>query len=162
MASRLSSALFGGSILAGVILVAACAGQAEVVPVERTIYMAAVEPKGGVNVDQEPFPSEALPSGGGYALKEPDGNGRWEVETYRWDPSTIVVNQGEVVTLEMIGVNGKQHTFEIEGYDLAGVVRRGYITRLTFTADTAGIFRLICATHKPSMQANIVVLPAGG
>lgn len=144
------------------ILVAACSGQAPVAPVERTIYMAAVEPKGGVNVDQEPFPSEALPPGDGYALKEPDDTGRWEVETYRWEPSTIVVNQGEVVTLEIIGINGKQHTFEMEGYDVSGVVRRGHVTRVTFTADTPGIFKLICGTHKPSMQANIIVLAAGG
>jgi len=151
------------ALVGGAILVAACSGQAPAVaPVERTIYMAAVEPKGGVTVDKEPFPSEALPPGDGYALKEPNDEGRWEVETYRWDPGTIVVNQGEIVTLEIIGINGEQHTFEIEGTDVSGVVRRGYITRVTFTADTPGIFKLVCGTHKPSMQANIVVLAAGG
>lgn len=151
------------ALVGGAILVAACSGQAPAVaPVERTIYMAAVEPKGGVTVDKEPFPSEALPPGGGYALNEPNADGRWEVETYRWDPGTIVVNQGDIVTLEIIGINGKEHPFTIEGYDLSGVVMRGHLTRLTFTADKPGIFKISCATHQPSMQADLVVLPTGG
>ena len=127
-------------------------------PRERTIYIAAVEPKGGAHVDHEPFPATALPDGGGYAIKKPDEKGRWEVSTYRWDPGTIVVNQGDRVTLEIIGINGNEHPFTIEGYWLNGVVRRGQLTRLTFTADKAGIFKIICRTHSPSMQADLVVL----
>jgi len=127
-------------------------------PRERTIYIAAVEPKGGVHVDHEPFPASPLPEGGGYLLKKPDDKGRWEISSYRWDPGTIVVNQGDRVTLEIVGINGNEHPFTIEGYWLTGVVRRGQITRLTFTADKAGIFKIICRTHSPSMQADLVVL----
>ena len=142
-----------------VVTLAACSGQtASVAPAERTIYMAAVEPKGGVTVDKEPFPSVALPEGGGYILKEPNADGRWEVETYRWDPGTIVVNQGDVVTLEILGINGKEHPFTIEGYNVSDVVKRGQITRVTFTADKAGIFKITCGVHSPSMQADLVVL----
>ncbi|MBI2846062.1 MAG: hypothetical protein HYX86_05895, partial [Chloroflexi bacterium] len=99
-----------------------------IVPAERTVYMAAVEPKGGTNVSDEPFPVIALPEGGGYGLKPPDDTGRWEVETYRWTPGTIVVNQGDEVTLEIIGINGSEHPSTIEGYDLSFVVKRGEIT----------------------------------
>lgn len=127
-------------------------------PRERTIYVAAVESKGGVHVDHEPFPTSPIMEGGGYLLKKPDDKGRWEVSTYRWDPGTIVVNQGDHVTLEIIGINGNEHPFTIEGYWLTGMVRRGQITRLTFTADKAGIFKIICRTHSPSMQADLVVL----
>jgi plastocyanin len=142
-----------------VVTLAACGGQsASVAPVERTIYMAAVEPKGGVTVDSEPFPSAALPEGGGYILKEPNADGRWEVETYRWDPGTVVVNQGDVVTLEIVGINGKEHPFSIEGYNLSDVVKRGQVTRVTFTADKAGIFKITCGAHLPTMQADLVVL----
>ena len=28
------------------------------------------------------------------------------MSTYRWDPSQIIVNQGDEVTLEILGVNG--------------------------------------------------------
>lgn len=144
----------------GALTLAACGGQSasSAAPVERTIYMAAVEPKGGQTVDKEPFPSAALPEGGGYILKEPNADGRWEVETYRWDPGTIVVNQGDIVTLEIVGINGAEHPFTIEGYNLSGVVKRGEITRVTFTADKAGIFKLTCGAHLPTMQANLIVL----
>ena len=146
--------------IVGIAVLAACGGSSApaAAPVERTIYMAAVEPKGGVTVDKEPFPSAALPEGGGYILKEPNADGRWEVETYRWDPGTIVVNQGDIVTLEIVGINGTEHPFTIEGYNLSGVVKRGQITRVTFTADKAGIFKLTCGVHLPTMRADLVVL----
>lgn len=133
---------------------------AQTKPRQRTIYVAAREPKGGASVAQEPFPSASLPAGGGYVLRKPDDKGRWEVSTYRWDPGTIVVNQGDEVTLEIIGINGDDHPFTIEGYWLSGTVQRGRITRLTFVADKAGIFKIICRKHSPSMQADLVVLAA--
>ena len=149
-------------IIIGALALTACGGAsapaASAAPVERTIYMAAVEPKGGATVDKEPFPSQSLPTGGGYILKEPNAEGRWEIETYRWDPGTIVVNQGDVVTLEILGINGASHPFTVEGYNLSGEVKRGQLTRLTFTADKAGIFKITCGAHLPSMAADLVVL----
>ncbi|NJD87611.1 MAG: hypothetical protein FIB05_06325 [Betaproteobacteria bacterium] len=127
-------------------------------PRSRTIYVSAIEPKGGAHVDHEPFPDKPLPPGGGYNLKKPDDKGRWEVSTYRWDPGTIVVNQGDRVTLEIVGINGDEHPFTIEGYWISDVVRRGQITRVTFDADKAGIFKIICRKHAPAMQADLVVL----
>lgn len=130
-------------------------------PQERTVYMAAVEPKGTTSVGKEAFPAQALPDGGGYILKEPDADGNWVVETYRWTPGTVVVNQGDVVTLEIVGINGAEHPFTIEGYDVSGVVTRGSITRVTFTADKPGIFRMLCGKHLPTMTADLVVLAGG-
>lgn len=127
-------------------------------PKHRTIYLAAVEAKGGANVAQEPFPSKAPVAGGGYILKKPDDKGRWEISSYRWDPGTMVVNEGDTVTLEIVGINGDEHPFTIEGYWLTGTVRRGEVTRMTFKADKAGIFKFICRKHAPSMQADFVVL----
>ena len=102
------------------------------------LTMVAVEPKGGATVDKEPFPSAALPEGKGYELKSPDAEGRWEVSTYRWEPNQIIVNQGDEVTLEILGVNGAEHPTVIEGYDLSFTVKRGQLTTVTFTADKAG------------------------
>jgi heme/copper-type cytochrome/quinol oxidase subunit 2 len=149
-------------VLAGVMLMAVLGACTVASPAaagtERTIYMAAIEPKGGVTVDKEAFPSAPLPEGGGYILKEPNDDGRWEVSTYRWDPGTIVVNQGDVVTLEMVGINGASHPFTIEGYNVSDVVQRGHVTRVSFTADKAGIFKITCPAHAPAMEANLVVL----
>lgn len=153
--------LVATSILAITILAGYAEGKTTspaVTPAKRTVYMAAVEPKGGTTVDKEPFPNIKLPAGGGYILTAPDKTGRWEVSTYRWAPGTVVVNQGDKVTLEIIGINGNAHPVRIKGYNVTGVVTRGHITRLTFTADKAGIFKIICDTHQPSMQADLVVL----
>ncbi|MFQ5801562.1 MAG: hypothetical protein ACE5JQ_01535 [Candidatus Methylomirabilales bacterium] len=133
----------------------AAAGQ----PAKRTIYMAAIEAKGSTTVHKEPFPSAALPPGPGYILESPDKGGKWVVETYRWLPSTVVVNQGDEVTLEILGVNGEQHPSVIEGYGIGFMVRRGQVTRVHFKADKAGIFNIACNVHRPTMTAQLVVLP---
>ena len=143
------------------VLAGACSGTAGTAvepPRERTIYMAAIEPKGSTTVDKEAFPAAELPTGGGYGLKPPDETGKWVVETYRYTPGTIVVNEGDTVTLEIAGINGKEHPFHLEGYDVSGSVKRGEITRVTFIADKAGIFKLVCEIHRPTMEADIVVL----
>ena len=141
----------------------ACAGSAAagLEPGARTIYMAAIEPKGGTTADSEPFPAATLPGGGGYLLKEPDETGRWEVSTYRWSQNEIVAVEGDTLTLEILGVNGASHPSRIEGYDISFEVKRGELTEVTFTADKPGIYRFICDAHQPSMTGQLVVLPKG-
>ena len=142
------------------LLLSACGGGAGLEASERTIYMAAVEPKGAANVSEEPFPTTPLPAGGGYALEEPNEEGEWEVETYRWMPGTVVVTEGDQVTLEILGVNGSSHTATIEGYDLDFSIKRGEVTTVEFTANESGIFPIVCKTHQPAMTGTLVVLPA--
>ena len=153
-----SIAVLSGIAVAGILLVGLALGvqAAE----ERVIYMAAIEPKGGVTVDKEPFPAAALPKGGGYVKKAPDQNGRWEVSVYQFSPSTVVVKQGERVTLEIVGINGAKHSVHIEKFHPNHfLVKRGEIGRLQFTADTPGIFKIHCEEHQPAMEGTLVVLP---
>lgn len=124
----------------------------------RVFTIAAVEPKGGATTDKEAFPAKPMPAGGGYVLKAPDQTGRWEVSAYVWMPSQIVVTQGDEVILDFIGVNGAAHPTEIKGLGKTFTLKRGEVTRVTFVADKAGVFPIECATHKPSMRAEIVVL----
>ena len=128
-------------------------------PQDRTIKLAAYELKGGTNVSKEPFPGGEF--SGGYAIKPPNDEGRWEVENYTWLPGQITVNQGDAVTLEVFGVNGARHDSEIEGYVDGFVVERGKLTTVKFTANKAGVFKLICNTHPESMIADFVVLARG-
>ena len=128
-------------------------------PEKRFFTIAAVEPRGGANVGQEPFPAQSLPPGGGYVMKQPDQTGRWEVSTYVWMPSQIVVNQGDEVTLEFVGINGASHPTEIKGLDKAFTLQRGHVTRIEFKADRPGVYPVICHTHTPSMRGEIVILP---
>ena len=127
-------------------------------PQNRTVYMAAIEPKGSVTVDLEPFPDQQLPPGAGYGLKPPDETGKWVVETYRFDPGTVVVNEGDTITLEIVGINGKEHPIRVEGYGVSTLLKRGEVQRLTFVVDKPGIFKIVCDIHKSSMQADLVVL----
>lgn len=157
---RVAQGLAG--VLVAMVVVAACTpAGAKIAVGERTIYLAAIEPKGSTTADKEPFPAEALPGGGGYILKEPDDTGTWVVETYRWLPSEITAIEGEKITLEILGVNGSAHPSTLEGYDLTFDVKRGQLTTVTFTADKVGVFRFICSAHGPSMTGTLVVLPAG-
>jgi len=144
------------SVLLAAVFAAPAVAQAE--PAKRFFTVAAVEFKGGVTVDKEAFPGVALPAGGGYVLKQPDANGRWEVSTYVWMPAQIVVNQGDEITLEFVGINGASHPTTIKGYGRSFVVKRGHTTRMTFTADKAGVFAIECASHPPSMAGELVVL----
>ena len=128
-------------------------------PMKRTIYMAAIEPKGTTNVSKETFPTTSLPPGEGYGLNAPDKDGNWTVETYTWSPGSMTVYQEDEITLRVIGINGAMHQVSIEGYDLKYVVKRGEITTVSFKADKAGIFQIICHTHTPAMTAQLVVLP---
>jgi hypothetical protein len=126
-------------------------------PAKKTIYMSAVEYKGGTST--EPFPSATPPPGGGYILKPPDSTGRWETSTYRWEPGTVVVNRGDEVELWIWGVNGADHPSYIEGYVADFTVTRGNLTILNFTASQSGTFRIHCNAHPPSMEALLLVLP---
>jgi len=125
----------------------------------RFFTVTAVEPKGATTVDKEPFPAEAMPPGGGYVIKQPDQTGRWEVSAYVWQPGQIIVNEGDEVTIEFVGINGATHPTTITGYNKTFQLKRGQVVRVSFTADRAGVFPIVCATHKPSMNGELVVLP---
>jgi plastocyanin len=70
-----------------------------------------------------------------------------EIESYRWDPGTIVVPKGEEIKLSIFGVNGKEHPFIIEGTNAKGVVKKGEETVLTLKFSKEGTYRLICTAH---------------
>ena len=73
------------------------------------------------------------------------------------DRCAIAVQQGETVTLEIVGVNGDMHSGTIPGLADAFTVKRGQITRLTATKP--GLYPIICTKHVPAMQGTLVVLP---
>lgn len=126
---------------------------------KRHIVVTAVEPKGGANVEKEPFPSAPLPDGGGYVLKKPNEEGRWEIAVYVFDPRQITVDEGDEVTLEFVGVNGASHPITIEAYGQTFELKRGHVNKVTFVADKPGRHSIICSTHLPTMVSELIVLP---
>lgn len=127
--------------------------------VKRFFTIAAVEPKGAAGTAQEAFPSDPLPEGGGYVIKKPDQTGRWEVSAYVWTPNQIIVNEGDEVTLQFVGINGASHPTEIKGLSKPFTVLRGRVTTVSFKADRPGVYPIVCHTHHPSMTGEVVVLP---
>jgi plastocyanin len=126
----------------------------------RFFTILAVEPKGGTTVDKEAFPTGALPAGGGYVLNKPDEKTqRWEVSAYVWLPGQIIVNEGDEVTLEFVGINGAAHATTIAAFGQRFTLKRGEAQRVTFKADKVGIFGIECSTHKPSMSGELIVMP---
>ena len=141
------------------LVTAACGGAASApAAAKRTIYMSAVEYKGTTEVAKEAFPTSKLPEGAGYSRKAPQG-ATWETSTYRWQPGSITVYQGDDIELQIFGVNGANHPSKVEGYEKAFAVKRGELTTVSFKADKAGIFRIICDAHAPSMTGTLIVLP---
>ena len=128
-------------------------------PIERTIYINLIEPKGSTNIEKEPFPTKALPEGGGYELKPPDETGKWVVETYTFSPSVIVVNQGDTVNIKMLGINGALHKISIENYVDEFDIHRGELKEISFVVDKAGTFKMSCDVHRPAMEGYLMVLP---
>src|ERR671925_21219 len=113
------------------------------------------------NVTDEPFPNSTLPTGRGYVLSPPDVEGDWSVRTYIFDPSQIVVYEGDQVTLNFLGVNAEVHNITVNGYAEPFELHRGELKTVTFTADRAGTIDLICSIHQPTMHGQIIVLPRG-
>jgi plastocyanin len=132
---------------------------AEAFAAERHIVVTAVEPKGGVTVDKEPFPATPLPEGGGYVLKKPDDKGRWEIAVYVFEPRQIFVDEGDQVTLEFVGINGASHPTTIEAYGQVFEVKRGHVNKVSFTADKPGRHSIVCSTHQPTMTSELIVAP---
>ena len=82
-----------------------------------------------------------------------------------WLPSTITVNQGDKVKLnlknDVEGADNK-HGFQIKDYNITEVVTRGVPTTVSFTADKAGIFPYICQLHPAHIGGELIVLPKSG
>lgn len=80
-----------------------------------------------------------------------------------FDVKTLVVNQGDKVTVKFYNVDDVQterHSFTIgDPYKVdidVGFAQNG---NATFTADHAGVFTYYCKYHLPVMTGQLVVLP---
>lgn len=87
-----------------------------------------------------------------------------KTEVYRFDPAVYVVQQGDDVVLNILGLKGHDHPIVLQGYDIHDVIHRNQVTTLRFRANKAGFFQLICtshadAQHEGPMEAYVVVLP---
>ena len=161
-------------IPAGLVLVAlavalpvalAARGEAQQSNQKRTIYLTAVEWKGSASVAKEPYPGP-VPPGGGYESFPPgdeelDGDmSKWAIETYRFDTAMAAAYVGERVVLQIFGVNAAKHDIVIPAFKKSFTVKRGVVSRIDLgVMKKAGIFKIICVTHPPSHQMDLLVIP---
>ena len=115
-------------------------------------------PTGPDPAPPEKFPNSTIPAGGGVKLTPPDKTGAWKFRVFTFEPSQIVVNQGDNVTLHFADVQGAHYTITVDGVGTFPI-SRGQIHTVSFTADKVGITNYWSPDHMPSMIGQIVVLP---
>ncbi len=106
----------------------------------------------------EAFPNTMLPSGPGLVLRPPNKVGAWDMRAFTFAPDQIAVNQGDIVTLHFLGVQGPHHVITVEGVGTFPL-DRGQIHTVSFIADKPGSITYSCSVHMPNMVGEILVLP---
>jgi plastocyanin len=114
-------------------------------------------PTGPDPAPPEKFPNSTIPAGGGVKLTPPDNTGAWKFRVFTFEPSQIVVNQGDKVTLHFADVQGAHYTITVDGVGTFPI-SRGQIHTVSFTADKVGIINYWSPDHMPSVTGQIVVL----
>jgi plastocyanin len=108
----------------------------------------------------EPFPGKKMPEGGGLVLTAPDAKGAWRMRAFTFQPSQIVVTEGDNVRLHFVGVQGSSHSIHVEGdgVDERFTLKRGTIKTVNIHDAKAGVIEIECYDHQPVMNAEVLVL----
>jgi plastocyanin len=114
---------------------------------------------GDANHKPEPFPGTKMPEGGGLVLTGPDAKGGWKIRAFTFQPSQMVVNEGDDVRLHFVGVQGRSHTIHIDGdgVDERFTLKRGTIKTVNIDDARAGVIEIECYDHQPAMNAEVFV-----
>lgn len=147
-------------------LAATAHGQAGVT---REYFITAVEIKGSTTADNL-GPPETNPKdlSKGYGFNAPGYDSsspqKWEVASYMWTPAMMLAFRGDQVKLTTFVVNGDEHKVWVEGPDgeealPETIINRGREYELSFAVPNAGVYKLICLNHEPTMTGYILTLP---
>jgi heme/copper-type cytochrome/quinol oxidase subunit 2 len=80
-------------------------------------------------------------------------------KTKQWVPGTIVVNEGDDVTIKLINnAPSGIHGFQIPAFKVKVEVLKKQIKKVSFKATKAGIFNINCHLHKAHVGGQLVVL----
>lgn len=80
------------------------------------------------------------------------------IERYTFDPGFIVVRKGDRVVLNIHALKGSDHDVNIPEFGVIDLrIKRGQEKSVSFVADKAGLFRLVCKKHdKPETEGPMV------
>lgn len=166
---KLAGVFAGAMLLGPALLTSAAVGQTDS-PATHAIFMTGMEVKGATTADKlAPPPVNPKDLSKGYGFKAPgeadkQNPQKWEVASYVFAPSFVVVRQGDTVKLTVFLVNGDEHEVWVTGPEGREVVakrmwNRGREYELSFVAEKPGSYQLTCSNHAPSMLATFLVLP---
>ncbi|HET7148114.1 MAG TPA: hypothetical protein VFI73_06385 [Candidatus Nitrosopolaris sp.] len=137
-------------------------------PVARTFWIKTVHLDGFANTNgiptgpdpapPEKYPNSTIPAGGGFVLTPPDKTGAWKFRAFTFEPSTIIVHQGDNVTLHFADVQGAHYVIKVDGVGSFSV-SRGQIHTLSFVAEKLGTINYYSPQRLPNMVGQIWVLP---
>ncbi len=152
--------------LVGVLVLAlgACSAGSSTEASAVTFDLELVEIKGSTDGISAPdVDPKSLSAGYGFTPPgefEAENPSKWQVATYMFSPGAMTVIQGDEVTLRMFGVNGDEHVASLRAPDGSTVesftVNRGREVTVSFTAEQAGHYKLVCDNHSPTMTADIL------
>jgi len=74
-----------------------------------------------------------------------------------WLPSTIIVEKGKKVKLNLNNLVKKDHGFTIEGLNVKEVVKAGGSKEVTIKPGKKGVFRYYCHLHKGHVGGQLLV-----
>ncbi|PCJ71844.1 MAG: hypothetical protein COA62_04590 [Rhodobiaceae bacterium] len=119
---------------------------------------------GDANHPPEAFPLNQSSQGPGVALTPPDATGAWKIRTFIFEPAQIIAREGDHIRLHFVGVQGAHHTIKVigEGVDAHLQLDRGYVKTVDIPSVKTGTINIICDDHQPTMNAQVIVLPAAG
>ena len=157
-------------ILAVAVLAAVWPALAAEPPTTHTIFITGMEVKGATTADKLAPPAiNPADLSKGYGFKGPGEADRqspqkWEVSSYIFAPSFVIVRQGDTVKLTVFLVNGDEHDVWVAAPDGRQITpkttwNRGREYRVSFVAETPGPYQLTCSTHAPTMGATFLALP---
>jgi len=119
-------------------------GNANNQPIARTFWIKTVHLDGFANTNgiptgpdpapPEKYPNSTIPAGGGFVLTPPDKTGAWKFRAFTFEPSTIIVHQGDNVTLHFADVQGVHYNITVDGVGSFSV-SRGQIHTVSFIAE---------------------------
>lgn len=75
-----------------------------------------------------------------------------------WLPSSILVQEGDEVTLTLINKLDDPHGFRMEVFGIEEVVQPHATMMVKFTAREAGLYAYICHMHPPHIGGQILVV----
>lgn len=129
-------------------------------------YIKTVHVDGKTNIhgdathEPEAYPATKLPAGRGLSLDEPDDKGAWKVRAFTFQPSQIVVTEGDDLRLHFIGVQGRSHTIHVggSGVNEKFTLTRGTTRTVNIQDAKVGRIDIECYDHQPAMNAEVLVL----